>query len=553
MKKRVSAAIAALTLCAMLSGCAADGGQPAGSSAVSGEPAAKTVLVGDLPASFPLVSSPHTLNVMSVGSGGTDPEDVYVWQRYEDMTDVDVNWTAVEKETRAEEVHKALTNGKKLDLIMRCKLSSNRLMQYGTSGLILDLAKDGMLQQYAPNCWVYLQSHPDTLASVMNPDGTIYALPQVNSGAELRVALKLFVNRQWLERVHMELPTTTEELRALLTAFREQDPNGNGDPDDEIPLCSVGLDSVQYALYGAFGLGNRGYHNMTVDCDPATGGVRLIDGSEPYREFLEYCHELYADGLLDEHTFTLTKDQWLGNLKQDRVGAFVMTNLAWLPTDMVDNWVAIDEALTGPHGDKLWSPIRANFHSTGAAAIPSTCSDPALVLRWLDYFWTDEGTLFYHMGVEGETYIALDDGTYDYMPEIYEEMRAQNLSFDDAVAQYSPYPGGSNPTVEIAPYFMGGEMAEVPAAAARSLMQYGPEEYWPSFTFTDDEKNALDEILEDIEKYCENMRVEFITGARPLTEWDDYLAQLQQLGAPELLHVYQSAADRYHALSTALH
>ena len=32
------------------------------------------------------------------------------------------------------------------------------------------------------------------------------------------------------------MPTTTEELREVLRAFKEQDANGNGDPNDEIPL-----------------------------------------------------------------------------------------------------------------------------------------------------------------------------------------------------------------------------------------------------------------------------------------------------------------------------
>lgn len=229
-----------------------------------------------------------------------------------------------------------------------------------------------------------------------------------------------------------------------------------------------------------------------------------------------------------------------------------MTNLASLPADKADNWVVLNDALAGPDGVRLWSAVRANFHSTGAAVLPATCSDPALALRWLDYFWTDEGTLFYHMGVEGETYEALEDGTYDYLPKIYEEMTAKNRSFDEVVSEYSPYPGGSNPTVEIAPYFMGGEMADTVAAAARSLMEYGPEEYWPGFTFTQEENDVLDGIKGDMSKYCDSMRVDFITGTKPLSEWDAYTAKLDELGAAEMLRVYQAAVDRYHALITAL-
>lgn len=457
------------------------------------------------------------MNVLAFGYDSVDYDDVYVWQKYSEMTGVKVNWTNVKREERAEAVYTALVNRQSLDLIMRCKLSATRLTQYGESGLIIDLAKDGLLEKNAPNCWAYLTSHPDTLASVTDPNGAIYSLPQVNSGAELRVSLKLFVNKRWLENTDSKLPSTTEELYRLLKTFKTKDGNGNGVIGDEVPFCCADFASVEQSMFGAFGLGNRGAHNLTVDFDETTGGVRLIAASEGYRDYLEYLRKLYSEKLLDNNVFTITDDQWKTNVANDVVGVFASTNLAWLPADKADEWVAVEEALEGPKGDKLWTPIRANFHSTGAAVLPSTCSDPELVLRWLDYFWTDEGTLFYHMGVEGETFTA-DGGGYDYMPYIYEEMRSGNKNFDDVVAKYTPYPGGSNPTVEIAPYFMGGEMAEVPAKAARALFEYGPDEYWPSFTFTVDENERLNAVRTDISKYCTTSQVEFVTGEKPLTK-----------------------------------
>lgn len=548
MKKIFCYIICAVMICSLSSGCITD----AMPNDETNNPTSTPCLVGNIPVSFPLTSDEQTLKIMITGYDGVDQENVYVWKKYEEMTGVDVEWDTVSKSTRSEAVHTALTNNQQYDLIMRCKLSSTRLTTYGNAGLILDLAKDDLLKKNAPNCWAYLQSHPDTLASVMNPDGTIYALPQVNSGAELRVGVKIFVNKKWLERVNMDLPTTTDEFREMLVAFKEQDANGNGDPNDEIPLCSVDWSNLQYALYGSFGLGNRGMHNMSVDCDPVTDGARFIEGSDEYRDFLEYLNGLYTDGLLDNQMFTMTNEQWKSNISNDKVGVFPMTNLALIPSDKTDDWVAIDQALTGPNGDKMWTGIRANFHSTGAALIPSTCSNPELVLQWLDYFWTDEGTLFYHMGVEGETYTVLEDGTYDYLPKIYNEMSENNLPYDDVIANYSPYPGGSNPTVEIAPYFMGGEMADVPAEAARALINYGPKEYWPSFTFTEDENIALDAIRGDMNKYCENMRIDFITGARSFDEWDKYPAQLDALGKDEMLSIYQAAIDRYYKLIASL-
>lgn len=305
MKKFICTILAAVMLCALCTGCSPKTAAPAATEA----PPQKPALVGNMPVSFPLVSTPQELKILITGASGRAQETVFVWQKYQEMTGVDVNWTTVTKDTRSEAVHTALTNHQQYDLILRCKISATKLLRYGNSGLILDLAKDNLLQENAPNCWAYLQSHPDTLASVMNPDGSIYGLPQVNSGAELRVGVKLFVNKQWLERVHMDLPTTTEELRALLAAFKEQDANGNGDPTDEIPFSCADWTNAQLALYGAFGLANRGFHNTTVDGDPATGKTRLIEGCPAYQDFLTYMRGLYENGLMDKNLFTISVDQ----------------------------------------------------------------------------------------------------------------------------------------------------------------------------------------------------------------------------------------------------
>lgn len=509
-------------------------------------------LVGDIPCTFPLVSEPAIIKVLATLSSARESYgDVYIWKKYEELTGVSVEWTTVTRDERSARVRDALSKKLDYDLIFRAKTSQNSIRSYGESGLVLDLASNGLLETYAPNCWAYLQSHPDTLASIMSPDGSIYALPQVNSGAELRVSRKIYINRNWLETVDMELPSTLEEFYQILVAFKEMDANGNGDTTDEIPMSPLDWESMKESFYGAFGLGNRGQHNMMIDSDP----VRLIAAAPEYRQFLEFFNKLYEEGLIDPFLFSssdtqVAKELWQNHIAEDKIGVFAHTNLAEIPANLADNWIAIEEALEGPGGDKLWAAVRANFNTTGAAMIPATCTDPGLVLQWLDYFWTDEGTLFYHMGIEGETFEKKEDGSFDYMPYIYQEALEQDLTFDQAVVRYSPYPGGGNPTVEIAPYFMGGEMAAVPAEAARKLFEYRPEICWPAFTFTNEENTVIEHFQGDITKYCDTARTAFITGARSFDTWDDYLSQLNSMGLSDLLAVYQAAADRFSAMGT---
>ena len=74
---------------------------------------------------------------------------------------------------------------------------------------------------------------------ITTPDGNIYSLPNVDGSLHVQYNMKLWINTTWLENLGLEMPTTTEEFYDVLKAFKEQDANGNGDPDDEIPLSGV--------------------------------------------------------------------------------------------------------------------------------------------------------------------------------------------------------------------------------------------------------------------------------------------------------------------------
>lgn len=494
---------------------------------------------------FPISDEKITLDVMVV-KGDQQPnwEDIYVWKKYEEMTNIHINWIQISGSERQEKISTALASGDMPDLFLRCKISSSDLLLYGEQGLFVDLTENDMLQTHAPNYWNYLSKYDDTRASVQYPSGAIYAFPQVNDGPELRVSRKMFFNKVWLDRLGLELPTTTEELYTVLKAFKEQDANGNGDPNDEIPMCTGDFPAFYDCFLGAFGLSNRGQQNQIVDWDIENNKPRLIAASDGYKDMLQYMNRLYTEGLIDQELFTMDGANFLTKAEDDRIGCFAFTNLSSVPSDTTDNWIGIEEALEGPDGSKLWAPIRAHFHSTGAAVISSSNEHVAETLQWLDYFWSDEGNLFYHYGDVGVTSVANDDGSYDWTDEIYAKMSG-SITFDEVVSSYTPYVGGNNPVVEVWPYFGGGETQPIPAATARNLFEYGTDVYWPSFTFTTEENDQLAAIQTDIRKYYESARAEFITGTKSFSTWDSYLADLDKMGLDTMLDIYGAAIERF--------
>ena len=74
---------------------------------------------------------------------------------------------------------------------------------------------------------------------ITTPDGNIYSLPNVDGSLHVQYNMKLWLNTTWLDNLGLSMPTTTDEFYNVLKAFKEQDANGNGNPNDEIPFSTV--------------------------------------------------------------------------------------------------------------------------------------------------------------------------------------------------------------------------------------------------------------------------------------------------------------------------
>ena len=61
------------------------------------------------------------------------------------------------------------------------------------------------------------------------------------------------IRKDWLDRLGLEAPTTIDEWVTVLEAFRDEDANGDGNPNNEIPFTVGG--HAWYTTYWANGWG----------------------------------------------------------------------------------------------------------------------------------------------------------------------------------------------------------------------------------------------------------------------------------------------------------
>src|SRR5690606_16000187 len=113
---------------------------------------------------------------------------------------------------------------------------------------------------------------------------------------------KLWIYKPWLDALGLEMPTTTDELLAVYRAFKEQDPNGNGNAD-EIPLMSatdtwtgaaMNRGSLDPYFMGSF-LYNPGEPWLVLNEE---GRVDFSANKDAWREGLKFLNQLYAEGLI---------------------------------------------------------------------------------------------------------------------------------------------------------------------------------------------------------------------------------------------------------------
>ncbi|SEL71617.1 carbohydrate ABC transporter substrate-binding protein, CUT1 family [Paenibacillus sp. cl141a] len=536
MKKWTSLTLAAVLAAGLLAGCGSKSGEGA---ADKGEtPQANVNETG-----MPIVNEPLNLTFFTGKSptNGSKFEETLVWKTYQEMSNVNVTWNLIPFETLTEKRNLALAGGDYPDVFYSARVGSAELTRYGEQGVFIPL--NDLIDKYAPNFKKLMEEYPDIRKGLTMPDGNIYSLPSFYDPALLSMLIgtPLWINQEWLDQLGMKEPQTTEEFYAYLKAVKETDLNGNGQ-HDEIPFSSAGITGIIDHLKGSWGLGTSGLGHKFVDVDPDSGKLRFTKALPEYKEMLEFVNKLYKEGLLDKEIFTIEGGALNAKGQEGLLGSTIVPN----PETVMGRKEYIGlGALKGPHGDQLYSHVKVPMVHVGAFAITDKNPNPEATIRWMDYFYGDEGAQFYFMGKEGETYTKNADGQLEYVKEITEN--SNGLTQDQALAKYFTWLGGSYPGLVRESWFKGSETLPSAMAAAEKAEPYAVKEILYNFNFTLEETDVMSSIGKDIQDYVTEMEAKFVNGSASFSQWEEYVNTLNKMGLDRYMEVYQAAYDRYQA------
>ncbi len=453
------------------------------------------------------------------------------------------------------------------DLIYRMNRYINtpsEIYRLGLDGVILPL--EDLIDQYAPNLKARLESNPDYVRASTAPNGSIYAVIMDNGEASQDFLNRTFIETSFLENLGMEMPTNPDELYEYLVAVKENDANGNGDPDDEIPMvsCETGNDGSMFRSIIMTYFTKAGVNDNRIVND---GRVEFLGATEGYKQGLEFLSKLYAEDLIYKDVFSINDASEIRQINErdenvNTIGLVVgQHQRIAVNTDGVRHYTYdYCPAFEGGYVAQIVkSPVQLS------SCISATCSDPAAAMRVLDFIVSDEGSIMTRMGIEGKDWVIAEEGalTPSGDPAYW---RYTTQEEKDAMNEDGSWVFGSlgNGWPMFVPDFYWEEAVgegmnpkdnwgwyhnqHVLEAYAKALLP--DENFMPSIIYYGPE--MIDEIslLEvNLTNALKRASAEFVIGTRNIeTDWDAYLEELNSLGLDRYLELSQQVYDAYYGI-----
>lgn len=502
----------------------------------------------------------------------TDYEDNYLTNLIEESTGVNLEFFFFpSNSTEAKQKFSMMVaGGEELPDIVCLGLSDIERYNYGSGGYFIPLndymENDAENWNIMMDTWATPEQKANLLRDAYSFDGNMYVFPTFYCDPADAVALYMSINQTWLDNLGLEVPTTTDELYNVLKAFKEQDANGNGDPNDEIPMMGhtgwqgdVSTFLMNSFTYFAFS-SDFGYQLTAED-----GQLRAPFVTDEFREGLRFIRKLVEEGLLSDLSFSQT-DAELKSIMQapddqdSLVGVMVGHPSAIFGSGVarVKDYIGIP-SLEGPDGVE-YAPFNYQGGSN-SIFITCDCENPDEAFRFLDAMQDTELSLSMRFGEKDVHWrYAEGESRYSGIGEEYTAVYEQGFNPDEVVpwTTENNIIWHDNTLNSLPPLLMGGNL-NVPYTDELQEYKLGelcyntfparynlhPEEMPIKVIFNEEETNRINDIQTSIQTYVDESITRFALGDMDIESgWDAYLAELDAMGLSEYLETSQTAYDR---------
>jgi putative aldouronate transport system substrate-binding protein len=449
------------------------------------------------------------------------------------------------------------------DIIMTSFLSNEAILEYGRNKVFVPLNKYYKDPAKSPNFHaIPANDRAYFLKSLPSADGNIYSLFSYTATPWNEAFYRYYFNKAWLDKLGLKMPATTGELRDVLIAFRDKDPNGNGKKDE-------------IGIYGFF---SGGYGESPVDAllnsfifyrkdrlELDASGTKVIAPfiDSAFRKGLVYLNTLFKDRVLAASLFTDDQQRYRATLSSvpHVVGLTTAGSLSeWVNADTSPNFreLAFVPPFTGPDGICYtpYTPVAP----TPIGFITSRCKDPDMAFKFLEYFLNRDMTLVSRYGEEGVDWSRKpEDLTGKHNAYIDKGIAGKPSLVEISRIWSEPsnkYWRAINPLylpMEIS-FGLVGPVTDpsrpsylIPAQQYQWYMDKHPRHILPVLKYNLEEAVKISEPVTSINDYVRQSIAEFVVGTKDINSdaaWNMYVQELNKMGLQRWLSAAQAAYDR---------
>lgn len=408
--------------------------------------------------------------------------------------------------------------------------------------IILDLAE---YKENFPSFFEILDTYPIYGKNAYTDDGNVGVLNGIWTNPVLDVGLT--VRKDYLDELGLDTPKTLDDFYEALTAMKDkygayyymnQD---SSDPVNSFAQC--------FGVLGNSGVNTAYSYYFAKDGKEVT----FSPLEENFGRYLETMAKWYAEGLIYPDFLSApdavpATDLLLGGsigvtyyntasyttlMSQAEEGS----SFQLIPVEVPVN-VDTGEAV---HLGRQVDYVSAKGYSLSTALEPGSEKFDA-VCAMLDYLYTNEGSELMNYGMEDVTFTYDENGDH-----VWTDLMVNNpdgLAYSWCISRYT---------------FGAGSFR---IDSSRTLANYGEEEMHMIETWNDSENDARDVLpgalsltpdeaaefaakFSDIRTHVQQNILAFITGSRPVSEYDQFVEEIKGMNVDECTQILQTAVDRY--------
>ena len=344
------------------------------------------------------------------------------------------------------------------------------------------------------------------------------------------------IRQDWLDECGLDTPVTLEDWEQVLITFKEKYNASFGFESAVLAECLMASGT------GAMGTG-YGYYKDD------NGEIQLACLQPEWKEYMEVMNRWYENGLIDNDVVTMDQASLRTKVANNQIGA------AYVPMSRMSNFINDAEANgTGAKWVGVSYPRVAEGEPTShvrwgtvvsptGAFITTSCPEEYLItaIKFLNYRYTEEGTLYSNLGEEGLSYTLDKEGNPQFTDLVLNDPKGVGA----ALYKYTAVEGTACFQMDHMTRMRNRE--EVFKACDLWGDNTETDKHYFSSSlvvFNDEEQLVYQEKESALKTYINEMTQKFLIGTESLENIEEFYAQLDAMGIQDDLEILNTAYAR---------